>query len=215
MKNKFRSGEAIAYCLLSIACCLIITSCNSDDDYVPKPRAYMRITFPEKKYVVYSAECPYKFNIPVYSTMAKDTVYNALPCWLNLNFPSFNGTLHITYVPLEGNINKYMEDTYELATKHQIKASAIEQQQISKPANHVYGLAYDIEGNAASPFQFFLTDSTKHFLRGALYFNAAPNIDSIGPVVEFIKKDIFEMIESFEWKNANTSGTLPQTVHKK
>jgi len=208
----------VAYCLLPIACCLLLTSCGSDDEgtIAPKPRAYFRLSFPEKKYVPYDSVCPFTFEIPAYSKMGKDPHGNAEPCWLNLNFPTFNGTLHLSYKPVTGNIQSYLYDTYELASNHKIKASGIAEQLISKDSNKVYGLLYDIQGNAASPLQFFLTDSTHHFLRGALYFNVAPNTDSISPVVDFIKKDIHHLINTFKWKSAESvSGRITKAVHKK
>lgn len=190
-------------CLLSTVVCLL-PSCGEDDDetIAPKPRAYFRLAFPEKKYVTYDSVCPFTFDVPVYSKIEKDKNYRAEPCWLNMEFPSLNGTLHLTYHPLNGDINEYLEETNELASKHQIKASGIEEKLVSKDSSKVYGLIYEIGGNAASSIQFFLTDSTNHFIRGALYFNAAPNTDSIAPVVDFVRKDIYHMIETFEWKNA-------------
>lgn len=179
-----------------------IASCSSEDDgaIAPKPRGYFRLNFPEKNYVKYDSACPFTFERPAYSVMGKDENIGAEPCWLNVNFPTFNGTLHLSYKPVNNNIQRYLEDTYILASKHQIKASGIEERLILKDSSNVYGLMYEIEGNAASSMQFYLTDSTKHFIRGALYFNEVPNVDSIAPVLAFIKQDIYNMIRTFEWK---------------
>jgi gliding motility-associated lipoprotein GldD len=186
---------------LVLVSCVSLSSCGSDDDTLaPKPRAYFRLDFPEKKYVKYDSDCPFTFERPVYSQMDKDRNPGAEPCWLNMNFPTFNGTLHLSYKAVNGNIQQYLEDTYTLASKHQIKASGIEERLIVRDSSKIYGLIYEIEGNAASALQFYLTDSTKHFIRGALYFNEVPNIDSIAPVLAFIKKDVFHMINTFEWK---------------
>jgi gliding motility-associated lipoprotein GldD len=190
--------------VLLIAFSILFYSCGSDDDEVisPKPRAYFRLTFPKKEYVHYdNGECPFSFEIPAYSKMHTDNESHAEPCWLNLDFPSFNGRLHLSYKPVNGNIDGYLEQTYTMAAKHQIKASGIEEQLVSKASSHVYGLIYNIEGNAASSIQFFLTDSVQHFIRGAFYFNAVPNTDSTKPVVAFIEKDIQHLIETFQWKN--------------
>ena len=220
MRNRFRildfgfriwrTHSLFLSCLLPIACCLL--SCGGDDDdetIAPKPRAYFRLAFPEKKYVTYDSVCPFTFDVPVYSKIEKDKNYRAEPCWLNMEFPSLNGTLHLTYHPLKGDINEYLEETNELASKHQIKASGIEEKLVSKDSSKVYGLIYEIGGNAASSIQFFLTDSTNHFIRGALYFNAPPNTDSIAPVVDFVRKDIYHMIETFEWKNVTKITSSP------
>ncbi len=216
-KNKFQVSsfkfQVVPFILL-LASCFLLPSCD-EDDATPKPRAYLRLEFPEKKYVKYDKDCPFTFDIPVYAQVDNDKNYNAEPCWLNLNFPTFNGTLHLSYKEVKDNIGAYMQDTYTLASKHQIKASGIEITPISRPKNKVYGLMYDIEGNAASSFQFFLTDSTKHFIRGALYFNAVPNTDSIAPVVAFIKEDIYHFIETFQWKEDAASNSFAKAVHEK
>lgn len=197
---------------------MTLMACGGDEDTIaPKPRAYFRVAFPEKEYVVYDSVCPFTFEKPVYSYIEPDRNSRAEPCWINLNFPKFQGTLHLSYKPVNNNIREYLEDTYTLASKHQIKASGIEEQLIAKDSDKVYGLIYRIKGNAASSVQFFLTDSVHHFIRGALYFNAAPNTDSIAPIVEFIEKDIQRMITTFKWKNGVNlaSGSLPEAVHKK
>lgn len=211
MKKKFNrfwildfgfwiSAKVVFYCLLPIVCCLL--SCGGDDDetIAPKPRAYFRLSLPEKKYVAYHESCPFSFERPAYSSMSIDKNYGAEPCWLNLDFPTLRGTLHLSYKPVNNNIQIYLEDTYTLASKHQIKASGIEEKLVSVDSSKVYGLIYEIGGNAASSIQFFLTDSTKHFIRGAMYFNAPPNTDSIAPVLDFVRRDIYHLIETFEWK---------------
>ncbi len=187
----------------SCVSCFFIACGSSDDGIIsPKPRTYFRLSFPSKSYTVYNpADCPFRFEIPTYSKILIDNDANAEPCFLNLDFPSFNARLHLSYKPVNKNLNGYLEQTYSMTAKHQIKASGIEEQLVSKAASKVYGLIYNIDGNAASSIQFFLTDSTSHFIRGALYFNVAPNIDSIRPVLEFVRKDIQHLIETFEWKD--------------
>lgn len=205
MKCKLGLFEGLTATLVPFSLLILIslTSCSSEDDaaIAPKPRGYFRLHFPEKNYVTYDSICPFKFERPTYSSMGKDENAGAQPCWLNLNFPTFNGTLHLSYKPVHNNVQQFLKDTYTLASKHQIKASGIEEKLVIRDSSKVYGLIYEIEGNAASALQFYLTDSTKHFIRGALYFNEVPNVDSIAPVLEFIKEDIYHMITTFEWKN--------------
>jgi gliding motility-associated lipoprotein GldD len=202
---------------LSCLICLLLivnffSSCGNEDDentIAPKPRAYYRLSFPEKKYVLYDSACPFKFQIPSYSSMGKDAHSGAEPCWLNLNINPLNATIHLSYKQVSNNLNDYLEDTYTLASKHQIKASGIEETVIKMDSKKVYGLVYEIGGNAASSIQFFLTDSTRHFLRGALYFNAVPNTDSIKPALEFVREDIYNMIKTFEWKESSIPVSKP------
>ncbi len=213
MKNKVSSirYQVSGIFVLILLSCILFPACGGDDDetIAPKPRAYFRLALPEKKYISYDSVCPFTCEIPAYTKMENDKNYRAEPCWLNLEFTSLNGTLHLTYHPLNGDINEYLDETNELASKHQIKASGIEEKLVSKDSSKVYGLIYEIGGNAASSIQFFLTDSTNHFLRGALYFNVAPNTDSISPVIDFVRKDIYHLIETFEWKQATKTISLP------
>jgi gliding motility-associated lipoprotein GldD len=199
MKNK---SVYLICVILSLITLTTYTSCISEDDetIAPKPRSYFRLAFPKKEYVKYDSLCPFTFEIPTYARMDRDPNAHSEPCWLNLNFPSFNGTLHLSYKEVEGSIEGLLKDSYTLASKHQIKASGMVEQLIAKDSSKVYGLIYEIEGNAASSIQFYLTDSVHHFVRGALYFNEVPNIDSIAPVISFIKEDIHHIFETFEWK---------------
>jgi gliding motility-associated lipoprotein GldD len=177
-----------------------MASCGSD--YYPKPRGYMRIALPEKEYVKFDTTYPFTFEYPVYSQFVPDTDVNAEPYWFNIDFPQFNGQLNVSYKPIDNNVVKYLEDTRTLVMKHIPKANAIESKQFIDKENNIFGLTYSISGTeAASPFQFYLTDSTKNFVRGALYFNTVPNNDSLAPVIDFLKQDIIHMIETFRWKD--------------
>ena len=189
-------------CLLLLMSCLCLSSCGDDDDdtIAPKPKSYFRLSFPEKKYVTYDSVCPFVCEIPAYTQMNRDMHEGAEPCWLNLDFPALHATVHLSYEPIDKNLDRYLENTYTLVSKHQVKASGIQEEVVAKDSEKVYGVLYDIGGNAASQIQFFLTDSSENFIRGALYFNAVPNTDSIKPCVDFIKKDIVHMIETFKWK---------------
>jgi len=180
---------------------VLMSSCHSDP-YMPKPKGYFKIDFPEKSYRSYKGNCPFVFDYPAYTTITPDTESNAQPCWSNLNFSRFNGKIHLTYHQISSRTEglKLMEYARELAFKHTVKANAIDQKVINYPERKVYGICYYIEGNTASSVQFFLTDSTKNYFRGALYFYERPQYDSIAPVVNFIKKDIDVMINTFRWK---------------
>jgi gliding motility-associated lipoprotein GldD len=183
----------------------IFISCGSDEDddevFTPKPKGYFRIDFPEKIYTLYDSTCPYSFEIPNYSFINNDKHLGADPCWLNINFPKYNAQIHLSYKIVTNNLDTILNQSRDFAIKHQIKATGLDETIIIRDSARVYGLVYDISGNTASNIQFYLTDSTHNFMRGALYFNAVPNIDSQKIVVDFIRKDIEHLITTFKWKN--------------
>jgi len=194
---KFKPLIFIAF-IVALAC----FACQNND-YSPKPKGYFRIEFPKKAYTEFNKLVPYQFKYPVYANLEKDRSRDARENWYNLHFKQFNGYLHLTYYDVsgKGEYDQMVEDARKLAFKHTIKASAIDQRIINYPKQKVYGIYYAIEGNTASSVQFFLTDSAKHYFRGALYFNERPQFDSIAPVVKFIKTDIDTLISTFRWKN--------------
>ncbi len=178
---------------------LLITSCK--EDYVPKPRGYFRISFLPKSYhQLDSAGLPYRFDIPDYSKVVPDHDRQAEPYWVNLKIPAHKAEVNISYKKVENNLAQLTEDSRKLAYKHSIKADAINERIFVNPQKKVYGTIYQIEGNAASPLQFYLTDSTRNFLRGALYIREVPNIDSLRPVIDYLTPDVIRLIESTEWK---------------
>jgi gliding motility-associated lipoprotein GldD len=183
---------------------LLFFGCN--EKYTPKPRGFFRIDFPEKTYHPISIGFPYLFDIPDYAEIIPDGGNPDKPFWINVTFPANKAEIHLSYYNISNQkissrllLNEFMEETRTLAYKHTIKADAIQEQVFMNPVNHVYGLIYKIEGNAASPMQFFLTDSTNHFLRGALYIREVPNIDSLKPVIDFLEIDIIRLIETTSW----------------
>ncbi len=187
---------------------LLIFIAGCKEKYTPKPHGYFRIDFPEKKYhPLNKTNFPYQFDIPGYSKIIADSRNPDHPFWINILVPENRAEIHISYYNLENNhknkhaeLAELMEESRRLAYKHSIKADAIEEQIFMNPAKNVYGTIYRIKGNAASPFQFFLTDSTNNFLRGAFYINEVPNIDSLQPVIDFIEPDIIRLIETTTWK---------------
>lgn len=185
---------------------ILFISCDDDEEvYSPKPRGYIRIDFPEKKYSNYQSACPFSFDIPTYSHMKLNTDKGSEPCWYNLEFPQFKATVHLSYKEVDHNLGKYLEDAHEIANKHQIKATGLDEITILRDSAKVYGLLFDIAGNTASSLQFYMTDSTKHFLRGSLYFNAVPNTDSLKIIVDFLKKDVLNLINTTKWSSPSSS----------
>lgn len=168
---------------------------------IPRPRGYFRIDLPEKSYRVYETTCPLQMEVPNYAKVElfKDKMRND-SCWFNVYFPKFNARLHCSYMPVSNNMDRLLHDAYGFAAKHEMKATALKRTIISDSLNQVYGIVYDIEGEAASQLQFFLTDSTSHFFRGSLYFFNAPNPDSIAPVLDFLREDVMHLTETIRWK---------------
>lgn len=186
-------------CIVLLFFVLFSVSCDEEDPiYSPKPRGYCRIDFPEKKYKLLEADCPYEFEIPIYSkvTIPKE----AENCWVNLEFPAFNAAIHLSYKTVNKDIGRHLENSHYFANKHQVKATGLEETVVIRDSAKVYGLLFDISGNTASSLQFYLTDSTQHFLRGSLYFNSVPNIDSLKIVVDFLRKDVLHLINTTRWK---------------
>ena len=184
--------------LVVIFIAISIVSC--EQPYSPKPRGYFRIDMPEKTYLTSDTTFPYIFEYPSYAKIVNDPHSPHEKYWININYLPFNATLHISYKQVDGNLIDYLEDAHKMVTKHIPKADAIYDSLVVAPGRNMFGLIYELEGSgAASPYQFFLTDSTTHFLRGALYFNTVPNNDSLAPVIGFLTEDINHMINSMRW----------------
>jgi len=189
------SRIAINGLLLSLA--LVLFGCQNDNP-VPKPVGYFRIDLPEKEYVTKNPDCPFTLEISKHSYLE---YFEDTPCWFNIVYPELKAKLHLTYKPVNNNLRAYIEESRNFAYEHQVKAMSIESERIIDKDKRVYGLIYDLGGNVASPYQFYLTDSTRHFLRGSLYFRARPNSDSISPSLNYIKEDVRYMINNFSWSD--------------
>lgn len=170
-----------------------------EDVYTPKPKGYFRIDLPEKNYVKYDKDCPFTFEAPTYSAI---TYYQnqTEPCWFNIDYRKFHARLHLSYKKVENNLRDYTEDSRSFTQKHIVKATDIRENMVVDDSLKVYGVVYEIDGNVASSIQFHLTDSTQHFIRGSLYFDSKPNADSLAPVLNFLKEDIYHMVETFKWR---------------
>jgi len=166
------------------------------ESYTPKPSGYPRIDFPKKSTFLAESHCPFTFQQPEYTSL---DFFEENNFWFDLKFKALGGTLHMSYKTLNNDLYTFTEDSRDLAYKHAQKAEAISEQQFVNDSLEVYGMVYTFQGQTATPMQFYLTDSTEHFVRGALYFNTALN-DSIIPISNFIKDDIYSIIESWRWK---------------
>jgi len=213
---------SIAHCLLPIAY-FLLSSCNST--YTSKKTGYFKIDLPERKYTTFKKEgFPYTFEYPVYAQVVSDTEYFGSapenPYWINVDFPQFDGRIFLSYKIVGGKatykvkqangtykdsiginqFEKMVGDAFKLTDKNQSVASSIKESPIHT-ALGVSGVFFTVGGNAATAKQFFLSDTTTNFIRGALYFNVTPNIDSIRPVLDFLQTDIDHLINTFQWTN--------------
>ena len=179
----------------------VAISCNDSDNYLPKPRGYFRIDLPEKAYTKVDTIERYSFECPVYAFVTPDPYSPDEKNWVNIEMPSFKGSIHLTHKPVDGNLGEYLEDVHTMVTKHLQKANGMRDSLIVNDEHNVYGMFIEMDGKGvATPMQFYLTDSTSNFVRGALYFNFKPDNDSMQPVINFIRQDIDHLIETFEWK---------------
>ncbi|WP_420388550.1 gliding motility lipoprotein GldD [Roseivirga sp.] len=184
---------------------IILLSCavlSCEEVYLPKPKGYNRIDLPEPRYQILPDTFPYKFQFSDHSVLSRDSSKNAERYWVNLNYPQFDAVVQITYKNLVDPRNKpevLLNEAFELAMKHKVKAYGIEESLVRIPNGQVASVT-ELEGEVPTQFQFFTSDSTRHFFRGALYFNTATKNDSLAPVIEYIKKDMMHLLNSFEWK---------------
>jgi len=223
-KTVSRPPGFFPLCLLPVACYLfLIASCNAP--YVSKKRGYYKIDFPERKYISLEEKgFPYTFEYPVYAKIVKDSTYfdqdTLNPYWINIDFPQFGGRIFLSYKAIGGrstykvkqadgtykdsvglNVFDYMvNDAFKLTSKNEAVASSINDS-LFQTKNGITGVFFRVGGNAATAKQFFMSDTTRNFFRGALYFDVTPNADSLKPVQDFLQKDIDHLINTFRWTN--------------
>ena len=191
--------------LVFILSSLMQIACNSDYSS-GKKKGYFRIALPEKKYQPFDQPgYPYTFEYPVYSVITKDSTFfddKAGDWWVNIDVPQFASRIYISYKSI-GRQNKFdslVRDGFKMAYKQHVDVSTGIEDSLMQTPNGVDGVYFSLGGNTATANQFFLTDSTKHFLRGALYFDATPNADSLSIVNDFLKKDLQHLINTLKWK---------------
>jgi len=172
---------------------LLATGCK--DVVIPKPSSYLRLDYPMAKYAYFENNCPFTFE------MNSDAVIKAeKDCSFTITYPKMKATIYLNYQPVNNDINALLKDAQTLTYKHVIKADDILEQPYLNPEKKVYGMFYQVNGNAATNSQFYATDSTKHFVQGTVYFYAKPNFDSIMPAASYIKNDMQRLLETLKWK---------------
>ena len=192
--------------LFAICCIIMLSGCNKRALLSPRPHQYPKLQFPSKSYTSFQFEdCPFKIDIPSYSKVEQKLyLFDDVPvgkCWFDIEIAHFDAKIHCSYYTINQN-NKFDElvnDAFTMASKHNIRASFREEIQIENSYGSS-GIIFNIQGPVASPYQFFLSDSTNHFLRGSLYFNNASRTDSLQPIVEFLYDDIQALASSLQWQ---------------
>lgn len=170
-----------------------VFSCK--DEVLPKPSSYLRLDYPEAKYVNFENKCPFAFEMN-----SEAVIKGEKNCGFTITYPKMKATIYLTYKPVNKDINLLLRDAQKLTYEHVIKADDILEQPYLNPSKKVYGMFYQVNGNAATNSQFYVTDSIKHFVTGSVYFYAKPNFDSIMPAASYIKNDMQRLMETLKWK---------------
>ena len=174
---------------------IVIAFMSCNEDVLPKPKAYLSLTYPKKSYKRLTLKRPYSFEV-----LKNTTIVNDANNWMTIKYPKLKASIDITYRPVNNNLKELLTEAEKLVFKHTIKAEEIIPKDFVNPKKRTFGSLYEITGNAASQIQFHITDSTSNFIKGSLYFYAKPNYDSILPAVDYIKEDILHLIETLDWK---------------
>lgn len=200
MRKSLFLFSSLAILFFSLSAC--------EKTYVPKPKGYHKIDLPEHDYKVLEEKHPYKFEYSKSAEVKKHVSSITEPHWIDIYYPAFRATVQLTYKDLskekfesakEKFLNELVNDSYKLTSKHQIKAYAIDEAVVKTPLGKTVTI-FELEGDVPSQFQFYMSDSSKHFLRGALYFRTATKNDSLKPIIEYIKIDVMHMINTLEWQ---------------
>lgn len=187
--------------LLVVFFCLLFTGCSSD--YLPKPKGFNRINLPASEYFILPDTFPYSFEYSQHAKILRDSSWIAEKYWITLFYPEMGATLQITYKPVTDSIiREYLSDSYKLTSQHNVKAYAIEESILELP-NGLYASYTELEGQVPTQVQFHVTDldSSRHFLRGALYFRTATKNDSLAPVINYLKKDVIHLLTTLKWRD--------------
>lgn len=183
---------------------LFVSGCKKGEEqsYIPKPKGFNRIELPPHSYIPLAEKHPYSFQVSKYARVEPDTFKLAEKDWIFINYPQFKANIQLTYKPLHNNpalLRAFIDDSYKLASKHQIRASSIQEQRVLGKSGRT-AMLFKIEGDVPSPYQFYTTDSTGNFLRGAIYFPTATKNDSLAPVIDYLQADMLQLLNTLEWR---------------
>jgi gliding motility-associated lipoprotein GldD len=174
---------------------ILISVFSCKDAVLPKPASYLRLDYPEAEYANFESKCPFTFEMN-----SEAVIKGEKDCGFTITYPKMKATIYLTYKPVNNDIEKLLSDAQKLTYEHVIKADDILEQPYLNPTKKVYGMFYQVDGNAATNSQFYVTDSIKHFVTGSVYFYAKPNFDSIMPAASYVKNDMQRLMETLKWK---------------
>lgn len=179
----------------------ILAACGGDKINIPKPSTYLRLNLPKHEYVKFSEACPYEFELSkIYKVHSVTDEDGKLTCHKDIDLGPLNGTIHFSYIPMVSPLADYINFAINKVEEHKVKATAIEDTNFIRPNDRVYGTFFELQGDVASPFQFYLTDSTSRFVSGVVYLNAPPKYDSLRPSLEYLREDLYQFMNTFKWK---------------
>lgn len=183
--------------IIFILISFVLFSCGDNEILIPKPPTYLRTELPKHEYVQFKDDCPYTFEVSkLYSvnSVSKDN------CHKDIDLGIINGVINFSYIEMTETLAKYVNFSNDKIDEHKLKATAINDQNIIHPDKKVFGTFFELKGDVATPFQFYLTDSTSRFVSGVVYLNNVPNYDSLMPTLNYLKEDLLKMVNTFEWK---------------
>lgn len=201
--NSIKLFRRLAALLLAVALLGGMGACRRGDDYTPKPKAYLRFSFPAHRYERYdTVALPFTFEHAAGSHVVikkndPDEKY------VDILYPAYRGVVFLTYKPLRSPqaLAGQTDTSYQLLKMHFNYTSGVEEDHYVDAAQQVYSTTYHLKGsNVASTYQFWATDSLHHFLRGSLYLDQTPNNDSLAPILEYLQEDLNHLIETLVWR---------------
>ena len=191
--NALKFGTFLVLLVLLVSCNETIT--------IPKPPTYLRLNLPGHEYVLFSDDCPYEFEAAkIFKIRVVTDEKGESTCHKDIDLGPLNGVIHFSYINMENPLADYVNFAINKVDEHKVKATAIEDTNFIRPSDRVFGTFFELQGDVASPFQFYLTDSTNRFVSGVVYLNSAPNYDSLRPSLEYLKHDLYQIMSSFKWK---------------
>lgn len=180
---------------LSLIAIIVLSVFGCKNDVLPKPAGQLRLDYPVPDYVHFTNNCPFTFDLN-----SQAAVKEKGNCNFEISYPKMKATIYLSYKPVRNNINLLLRDAQKLTYEHVIKADDILEQPFLNNKDKVYGMFYQVSGNAATNAQFYVTDSIKHFVDCSVYFYAKPNFDSVMPAVDYVKNDMRTLMETLKWK---------------